>query len=344
MRGLRSGFTTGTCAAGAAKSAVELLLGLRPRAKTVELSLPDGQRVKLKIKSRRKEDGIAYASIIKDAGDDPDVTDKAEIAAIVKPIKRKGITIRGGQGVGTVTRPGLPVKTGRAAINPVPRQMIKQAVTEVLDEIGMSPSHEVTIVVPEGEQLLKRTLNARLGIVGGISIIGTTGIVKPLSTAAWTATISSSMSVAQASGLDEIVLCSGRTSERVHMQFSGLPEASYVMMGDYVKWSLQEVRNYRFKKVHLAAQWAKMLKIAMGTPDTHVRAGAFSMKKAVPFLKELGLELLRDDFNTAREIFECMRNNADLLMVLKKAEEYACSVSAMEVKAWLITYDDEVLG
>ena len=200
---LRSGYTTGACAAAAAKAAASLLLNGSVENNS-EIPLIDGRRVSFAIHSRNAADGSARVSVIKDAGDDPDVTNKAEIGAIARLVPRgKGekevwVRIKGGKGVGTVTKPGLAVEVGSSAINPVPRKMIAQAVGEVagLKNIESQKLLEITIFVPKGEELAEKTLNKRLGIIGGISILGTTGIVRPLSAEAWTATIQASINVA----------------------------------------------------------------------------------------------------------------------------------------------------
>ncbi|MBI5665128.1 MAG: cobalt-precorrin-5B (C(1))-methyltransferase, partial [Nitrospirae bacterium] len=316
---LRSGYTTGACAAAAAKAAALLLdeqcrqsnVGARRalplQVEYVDIPFPDGSRVKFKIHNSKlindNSELTARASVIKDAGDDPDVTNGAEIVAEAK-LKGSGvrgqgsemtrIIINGGKGVGTITKPGLSVPIGEAAINPVPRNMIKEAVMEAitagsgvrgqgssknesianLKSLPLAPCPlpllEITISVPNGEELAKKTLNHRLGIVGGISILGTTGIVRPVSTEAWTATIASSMDVAKAMGHKEIVISAGRSSEKAHMKKYKLPEEVYVLMGDYLEYSLKEAVKHGFKNIHLCAQWAKMVKIAMATPQTHV--------------------------------------------------------------------------
>jgi len=349
---LRSGFTTGACAAAAAKAATLLVTHHALRVTGVEIPFPDGSRHKFRVQRSgfRGQDKTAFASVIKDAGDDPDVTNGAEIVAEVKvkdsneiigissKLKKEFgskdsslvtrhslLVIKGGKGVGIVTKPGLPVRVGEAAINPVPRRMIEEAVREAIKnsyKLQVTSSKcktptrytlhatrhtmEITISVPNGEELAKKTLNSRLGIIGGISILGTTGIVKPLSAEAWTATIASSMDVAKTMGHKEIVLSAGKTSENAHIKKYNLPEECYVLMGDYLEFSLLEAKRHGFKKIHLCAQWAKMLKIAMATPQTHVRHGAIDMKKVLKFLKSLSSEfcVLDSDFNTARELFD----------------------------------------
>ncbi|HBR21973.1 MAG TPA: cobalt-precorrin-5B (C(1))-methyltransferase [Nitrospiraceae bacterium] len=414
-RHLRLGYTTGACAAAAAKAAVMILLnGVNrlisesqnkqsfpihpfthsPIHHDIEIPFPDGSRHKFKIQNAgcRMQDKIAWASVIKDAGDDPDVTNRAEIVAEVKLIEQQdnkdksmsttgllrycstALEIKGGKGVGVVTKPGLPIPVGEPAINPVPRKMIKEAVTEALKESlelrvmsyelknkknsklrtpnSELQTLEVIISVTDGEKLAKKTLNQRLGIMGGISILGTTGIVKPVSSDAWTATIRSSMDVAKATGQNEIVLSAGRASELAHMKKYNLPEECYVMMGDYLEFSLLEAKKHELKKIHLCAQWAKMLKIAMATPQTHVRHGAIDLKKAVEFLKKLDnvSQLTGHEFNTAREIFDFInsslvtRHSSLFLKVCTAAKKYAEKISpGIPVNANLVSYEGDII-
>ncbi len=368
---MRSGYTTGACAAAAAKAAV--LLVLEPRVleqrglNSVDIPFPDGGRVEFRIhdlKLGNKGRGhAATASVIKDAGDDPDVTHGAEIVAEARLAgARPGppqVIINGGRGVGTVTKPGLPVPVGEPAINPVPKKMIRDAVLEAVDSIRggrrLAPVIELTISVPKGGELAGKTLNARLGITGGISILGTTGIVRPVSAEAWTATITASMDVAVATGREEIVLSAGRASEKAHMKRYNFPEESYILMGDYLEYSLLEAVKHDFRKIHLCAQWAKMLKIAMATPQTHVRFGAIDIKRAVGFLAEMNIGLNSRnfrfrEFNTAREIFEYIVagnagavNNPPLQKVCNAARKYAEEIaSGIPVKAYLVSYNREI--
>ncbi len=359
-KGLKSGYTTGACAAAAAKAAalelMNLELGIKSsgKIKQVEIPFPDGSRHKFKIHNSKlitlNSGRIAQVSVIKDAGDDPDVTHGAEIKAGVS-ISSKGegetqIVIKGGKGVGMVTKPGLSIPVDEPAINPVPRRMIAEAVLEVMNQqsavIGQSVL-EITISVTDGEELAKKTLNSRLGILGGISILGTTGIVKPVSTEAWTATIISSMDVAKAAGIKEIVLSAGRTSEKAHMKKYDLPEESYVLMGDYLEYSLQEAKRHGFKKVSLCAQWAKMLKIAMATPQTHVRFGAIDIKKAVRFLHSAGINIPDRAFNTAREIFDYVKPEL-FQKICDAAGKYAEDVAMIPVSAKLVSYTGEIIA
>lgn len=396
-KNLRSGYTTGACAAAAAKAATWELLSYESgvtsfkKNKNIEIPFPDGSRVEFKVHNSKpmtlNSERTARASVIKDAGDDPDVTHGTEIVAEVR-VKSLGsrvkggklithnpeLLIKGGKGVGTVTKPGLAVPAGEPAINPVPRKMIEEAVREAIKESqgfrdkgyelenreglqfqtldSILQSLEITISVPGGEELAKKTLNARLGIIGGISILGTTGIVKPVSTDAWTATISSSMDVAKATGCKEVVLSAGRTSEKAHMKRYHLPDESYVLMGDYLEYALRDARDHRFKKIHICAQWAKMLKIAMTTPQTHVRFGAINIGKAVEFLSRMAVDLPDEkEFNTAREIFDYInsrfrKHNAKLFRkVCDAARDYAEEITGSPgVKAYLVSYEKEIIA
>ncbi len=354
---LRSGYTTGACAAAAAKAAAQLLSGARLKpGDEVDIPLPGRKRASFRLFGCELslEAGQACASVIKDAGDDPDVTNGAEIAASAAFAKGKtfSVLIKGGKGVGLVTRPGLPVAVGEPAINPVPRRMITQAVREVMGPLSLSRPIEVTISVPQGEELARKTLNARLGIVGGISILGTTGIVKPLSGAAWRAAISASMKVARAMGIETVVLSAGRTSERAHMRKFKffLPPPSYIMMGDYVEFSLKEAARQRFGRIHICAQWAKLIKIAMGTPDTHVRSGAMDVSRAADFLRhECGIPLPERPYNTAREIFRYILQTGPQAgpgegakKVCAAAAAYGHQVSGLPVTAFLVSYEGKI--
>ena len=375
-KNLRTGYTTGACAAAAAKAATLKSSGRKIDPNDViDIPFPDGSRHGFQISRVGKdEDGnSSFAAVIKDAGDDPDVTNGAEIVAtvvfhgirhqkppvVVSPASERNllpaITIEGGRGVGRVTKPGLPVAVGEAAINPVPRQMIRAAVAEVVREnmasgLPLPERISVLISVPDGETIVRKTLNSRLGITGGISILGTTGIVRPLSAEAWTATITASMNVALAAGLTEIVLSSGRSSEKAHMARFGLPEESYIMMGDYVEYSLREAAKFGFSRIHFVAQWAKMLKAGMAIPQTHVRHGAIDLVRTVAFLEVLGgAELSGRKFNTAREIFDMIESSTDpsnrtlFNRVCSAAKTYAESVVGnIPVVVYLISFSGEV--
>ncbi|WP_456431502.1 cobalt-precorrin-5B (C(1))-methyltransferase CbiD [Thermosulfuriphilus sp.] len=344
---LRTGYTTGACAAAAAKAAALLLLRGK-RTLEVEIPFPDGSRHRFSIKRLWQEGETAWASVIKDAGDDPDVTNRAEIQAGVSLTKKEGLEFIGGKGVGLVTKPGLPVPPGQPAINPGPRRMIREALLEVT---GPNLGLRVTISVPEGEKLAPKTLNARLGILGGISILGTTGIVKPVSAEAWCATIATAMNVAEAVGIREIVLATGRTSEKAVGRILHLPEEAFIHMGDYLAFSLKEAARHPFRIIHLATQWAKLVKAALGFSQTHVRHGIAGPREVERLLAELlpQKRLLFPGANTARETFEIIRNRPDAQeifhRVIQKTSQRLIPLLRQDQKLCyhLISYHQEVV-
>ena len=354
---LRSGFTTGACAAAAAKAATQLLLNGR-KPSSIEIPFPDKKRVLFAIHQCSLANQAATCSVIKDAGDDPDVTNGAEIVAQVhfsdtaSRKEQQQIEICGGKGVGTVSKPGLAPAVGGPAINPVPQKMIRTAVAEALSQApNASPGLiVVTISVPKGEELAEKTLNKRLGIIGGLSILGTTGIVRPVSADAWTATISASMGVAREAHLAEIVLSTGRTSEKAVQNQLSLPEEAYAMMGDYLEFSLREAAQHKFTHIHLAGMWAKILKAAMKIPQTHVRNGALEAGQAIHFLAGLGVNpavcAKLDGSNTAREIYQRLVEHNQLPIIKKvcmKAKEYAEEISHQSVSVYLVDSNMQVV-
>lgn len=348
-RTLRSGYTTGACAAAAAKAAVLGLLG-QPHPGRVEIPFPDGSRHSFEL----CRFGTGLATVVKDAGDDPDVTNGAEIGAEARWLNEPGcepVVLGNGPGVGVVTKPGLPVAVGEPAINPVPRRMIRAAVAEALVEGGTGERRvEVCIFVRDGEVLAEKTLNRRLGVVGGLSILGTTGIVRPVSAKAWTDTIEASLRVARAAGLDEVVLATGRTSEAAVQGRLSLPEEALVMMGDYLHYALTATARQGFRRIHLAGMWAKLVKAALAVPQTHVRNGALETRQAADLLVDLGLDgpaaaaLARA--NTAREIYERLRaaGRDDLVTaVCERARVQAEAWSGLPVTVYLVTTEEGVV-
>ncbi|MEK7851559.1 MAG: cobalt-precorrin-5B (C(1))-methyltransferase CbiD, partial [Deltaproteobacteria bacterium] len=302
IRELRHGYTTGSCAAAASKAATLALLRQEP-IKEIEITLPRGERVIFNIHSCTFNKESARCSVIKDGGDDPDVTNGAEIVATTSDVgwaaptnsrdkkafefivNDSQVTIYSGTGIGVITKPGLALAVGEPAINPVPRKMIQQAIEEAMNTPPSPPlakggngGVKVIISVPEGEHIAKSTLNERLGIMGGISILGTTGIVKPISTKAWADTISVALDVAKAAGLEEVVLTTGRTSEKIAMEKLKLPSEAYIQMGDHVGYSLKECVKKGFKMVTIAGQFGKFTKIASGEFETNVRDSTLELK------------------------------------------------------------------
>lgn len=359
MKKLRSGYTTGACAAAAAKGAAHCLLGGTPVGE-VEIPFPDGQRVTFALCRCGfcgEDRGCCQAAVVKDAGDDPDVTNGAIIAASVRrnPAAVAGgeerILISGGEGVGIVTKPGLSVPVGEPAINPVPLRMIREAVAEVMQYYHCAPSLRllVEISVPEGRKLAGKTLNERLGIIGGISILGTTGIVRPISAEAWTATITTAMDVAVAGGNREIVLSTGRTSEVALQKDGNFSPEALVMMGDYLEFALMEAGKYPFTRLHMAAMWAKLLKAALRIPQTHVRFGALEVEQAISLIAAL---VPGHDFsyltgaNTAREIYERLLDKNDAAaveLVCRAAKSYHQELSGKPVTVYLVHHTGRIM-
>jgi cobalt-precorrin-5B (C1)-methyltransferase len=351
---LRSGYTTGACAAAAAKGAVLCLLG-RENPGAVEIPFPDGSRHTFALcRFGAKPAQPAFATVVKDAGDDPDVTNGAEIGAEARWLAGPAgepIVLVNGPGVGVVTKPGLPVAVGEPAINPVPRQMIRAAVAEALT-LGERPGAalEIKIFVRDGEALAAKTLNRRLGVIGGLSILGTTGIVKPVSAQAWTDTIEASMRVARAAGLTEVLLSTGRTSEAAAQRRLHLPEEAQVMMGDYLRYALEAAGRHGFTRIHLAAMWAKLIKAALAVPQTHVRNGALETRQAADLLGRLGLDepavAAMRGANTAREIYERLKGleRRDLVAaVCRQAQAQAELWSGLPVQVYLVTSEEGVV-
>jgi cobalt-precorrin-5B (C1)-methyltransferase len=272
-RPLRRGWTTGTCAAAAAKAAFAALkTGEFPDP--VGVTLPRGERPSFALAMTRADEGAATAGIIKDAGDDPDVTHGALICATVRAGKAgAGVSFRAGAGVGTVTRPGLPLPPGEPAINPVPRRMIEDAIAEVAAAAGCAADAEVEISIPGGEALAAKTLNGRLGIVGGLSILGTTGVVVPYSCSAWIHSIHRGIDVARAAGLTHVAGATGASSEAGVQKLHGLPEIALIDMGDFVGGMLKYLRRHPLPRVTIAGGVAKMTKLAQGLTDLHSRRG-----------------------------------------------------------------------
>ncbi len=364
MEKLRSGYTTGACAAAASKAAATLLLSGDAKEK-VAIPFPDGSRVQFSIiQSQLSGSGAgraATACVIKDAGDDPDVTNGARIEATVRystksdssAPEEENISILGGKGVGRVTKRGLAIAVGNPAINPVPQKMIRAALAEALAEADRERRCPLTvsISIPDGEELAQKTLNYRLGIVGGLSVLGTTGIVRPVSADAWTATISTSMDVAREAGLKEIILSTGRTSERAVEEVLDFPEESLVMMGDYLHFSLVDAAKHSFSRIHIAAMWAKVMKGGMRIPQTHVRNGALEVEAALVFLKELGAsqQLINGlkGSNTAREIYGRLLDRGENGMVQRVCEaaaQYAEEVSGLEVVVYLVDASGSIVA
>ncbi|HCJ79770.1 MAG TPA: cobalamin biosynthesis protein CbiD [Desulfotomaculum sp.] len=304
---LRRGFTTGTCAAAAAKGATMMLFSPDP-GEEVEVTLPAGLVIKLKIQNREKRDSYARCCVIKDAGDDPDVTNGLAIWATAKKIK-EGIHVKGGQGVGIVTRPGLAVAPGQPAINPGPLAMIKNEVEKAFlacrgVKFSAPTGVEITIQVPEGEVVARKTMNSRLGIQGGISILGTTGLVEPMSEEAFKTSLTPQISQAIALGYKDIVMTPGRQSEKWAIEKYGLPAEAVVQMSNFVGYMLEECGRLGVKKVLLFGPLGKLVKVAAGIFHTHNR---LSDARRETIMAHAALAGANQDI--IKQIWECATTN-----------------------------------
>jgi len=266
-RALRTGWTTGTCASAAAKAAA-IALRDQSQPQTVEVALPSGKRVELAVESCEHDTRHATAVVVKDAGDDPDVTHGAHLTATVRWHEEPGVVLEGGEGVGIVTKPGLGIDVGEPAVTATPRAMIIQAVGEVVDPETCGV--RVIISVPGGERMARKTTNARLGILGGISILGTTGIVRPFSTASWRASVEQAVSVMAAQGERTVVLCTGGRTEKGAMALlPDLPEVCFVEVGDFTGAALRRALAVDLEQVIFVGMAGKLAKLAAGILMTH---------------------------------------------------------------------------
>ncbi len=286
-RQLRKGWSTGACATAATRAAyTALLTGRFPDP--VVVTLPRGERPSFALVRAEQGFGFAEAAVIKDAGDDPDVTHGATVAVRVGTAPPgAGVVFRAGEGVGTVTLPGLPVAVGEPAINPAPRRMMSSTIAELATAHGGSGDVEITVSIPGGEKLAKRTWNPRLGIVGGLSILGTTGIVIPYSCSSWIHSIQSGIDVARATGVSHIAGSTGATSEAAVKRMYGLDDTALVDMGDFVGGMLKYLRKRPLQWVTIAGGFGKMSKLAGGQLDLHSRRGTVDFKALAAALSEL---------------------------------------------------------
>jgi cobalt-precorrin-5B (C1)-methyltransferase len=271
-RGMRTGYTTGSCAAAASRAATLALLSGEP-VEQVTIHLPIGRDATFQVhRCHFLDSGRVLCSVIKDGGDDPDVTHGSEICATVArgPQNQEGVAILGGPGVGTVTRPGTGIPVGDPSITRVPRRMITQSVLEAARSLSVEAGFVVEISVPGGEELAKKTDNPRLGIEGGISILGTTGVVQPFSTAAWRASVNVSIDVAATNGVQQMVISTGTQSEAFAKRYLNLPDMAYVDAGIFTGAALKRCVQRGIPRATLVGMIGKLSKIAMGKFVTHV--------------------------------------------------------------------------
>ncbi|MBB4933281.1 cobalt-precorrin-5B (C1)-methyltransferase [Lipingzhangella halophila] len=323
QKALRTGWTTGTCASAAAKAAAQAMATGSP-VETVEVALPTGRRItfateRCEVLSADR----AEAVVVKDGGDDPDVTHGAHITATVTRAPEPGLEIDGGVGVGVVTKPGLGLDVGGPAINDVPRQMITQAVREMINVAR--DGVQVVISVPDGERMARKTTNAKLGILGGISILGTTGIVRPFSTASWRASVEQAVSVMAAQGERTLVLCTGGRTEKGAMRLHpALPDTCFVEVGDFTGAALRRAMDNGLNRVVFVGMAGKLTKLAAGVLMTHYTRSKVSTSLLGGITREVsdddGLARQVDAANTGRHAYELW----DAAGLLEPAGEVLC--------------------
>jgi len=310
---LRTGYTTGTCATAASKAA---LLSIITQTKTedIDVKLPKGSFIKIPIHLCQFDKNKARCSVIKDGGDDPDVTHGAEIIVDLSfTDKFNEIEIEGGEGVGIVTKPGLGLELNKAAINPVPKKMINENLREIIAKHFLKKGIKVIISVPKGKELGPKTDNPRIGILNGISILGTSGIVIPFSTASYAASIRQNLDVAIAMGNDTVVLTTGGRSEDYAKKIINLPEHCFVQMGDFSGYTIQQCAKKEIKKAYVVGFIGKLAKMAAGVKQTHVKGSKVDMNFLAELAKkcnanEKTIESIRKA-NTARHVSEIIVEN-----------------------------------
>jgi cobalt-precorrin-5B (C1)-methyltransferase len=351
-KGKRTGFTTGACAAAAAKAATRFLV-TGAMLTEIETTLPNRMNVTLPLARCERVGAGAVCSIIKDAGDDPDCTHGAEIVAEVELSNEAGVTIRGGDGVAVVTKAGLGLEVGAPAINPVPRRNITDMVEAELVR-GSHLGAIVSISVPRGEQMAAETINARLGLVGGISILGTTGIVRPYSTAAFKASVIQAIDVALARGLSRVVLTTGGKSESYAMQMiAGRPEEAFIQMGDFVGTAVKHCARRGLERAIIVGMIGKLSKMADGKMQTHAAGSEVNMSLLAQLAGEIGAAREVCDqiraANTARQVLEiCKAAGVDGLTaricrkVVEHTERHARG--SLKVHVFLIDFNGALLG
>ena len=308
---LRRGWTTGACATAATKAALTALLtGEFPDP--VQITLPKGETPSFPLAREAVSEHHAMAGIIKDAGDDPDVTHGALVMATVRRLAEgAGIVFKAGVGVGMVTRAGLPVPVGEPAINPVPRSMMTEVVTALCKQHGIPPDIEIEIAIENGAELALQTWNPRLGIIGGLSVLGTTGIVHPFSCSAWIHSIHRGIDVARAEGFPHVLGATGSTSEKTAQAFYNLPDIACLDMGDFAGGLLKYLRVHPVPRLTIAGGFAKMCKLAQGALDLHSGRSQVDMQWLALQAEAMGGNHLKGQIltaNTALEVLELTRD------------------------------------
>lgn len=324
---LRDGFTTGTCATAAAKSGLMAIIHQKKNTE-VKVHLPIDKILKIPIHYCEFTESTSNCSVIKDAGDDPDVTNGAEIGCILKLTQEKGIQFIAGEGVGTVTLKGLELAIGEPAINPVPRKMITSAIQKLLHDYDLECGVSVTVYVTDGKKLAKRTLNERVGIMNGISILGTTGIVKPYSASSYIASIEQGIDVAVANNVKELVINSGARSEKyLSNKFDYLPEYAFIHYGNWIGETLNKINQSPIEKISIGIMLGKAVKLAGGVTDTHSCVSSWNKDFVVNLANEVGFDdgdLIRELNMAGRliELFDFEQNSPFFQLLLKHCYQH----------------------
>ena len=350
MKPLRKGVTTGACAQAAAKACAIMLTGQR-KIKSVEVELPNGEKKKFLLVEQKFDKDYARCGVIKDAGDENDVTDGIKIYCEIRRTDVTGLSIRGGCGVGVVKKPGLAVPVGEYAINPVPRQVILRDVSSILPVDGKG--FVVEISAPGGEKIAKRTYNPRLGIEGGISIIGTTGIVEPKSQEAYKVSLSLELNVAKAGGHKTIFLSSGYLGEKLLKDRFGIEDSAIVKVGDYIGFMLGQCVEKDISKVVLIGHIGKLAKVAAGLFNTHSKFGDGRLETIAAYAGSCDAtpEIIREilGLRLAEESVEILRKNNLMLTfnkiaerVVERANEY-CN-GKLKLACIILSLKGEIIG
>ena len=348
---LRFGWTTGTCAS-AAVNASYMALMTDEFPDRVTIVTPSGKNADLKIAETRSGEGWALAGVVKDAGDDPDVTHGALICATVRlGAPDSGVVFRQGAGVGVVTKPGLPIEVGEPAINPVPRQMMCDVIDALALSLGGTRDVEIEISVPDGDKIALKTWNPRLGIEGGISILGTTGVVRPFSCSAWIASIHRGIDVARANALPHVIGSTGATSESFAKERYNLPDIALLDMGDFVGGMLKYMRKNPVPRLTIAGGFGKLVKMAQGAVDLHSARSQVDFEKLAQLAVPLGFR--HADVANANTVLEIVQMaDADQLqalasMIADQARNAALTYLKREdiaIEILVISRDGDLLG
>ncbi|WP_341760227.1 cobalt-precorrin-5B (C(1))-methyltransferase [Candidatus Endowatersipora endosymbiont of Watersipora subatra] len=332
---LKRGWTTGACATAATKAALTALI-TRQFPNPVSITLPKGESPNFSLCYEKLNVNGAYAGIVKDAGDDPDVTHGATIIAHVIPLpSRSGIVFKAGLGVGTITKSGLPLPPGEPAINPVPRQMIQNTIKELCNDHQLAPDFQVTITVPGGKEIAKKTWNPRLGIIGGISILGTTGVVHPFSCSAWIHSIRYGIDVARSEGFEHVIAATGSTSEITAQSYYHLPETAIIDMGDFAGGLLKYLHTNPIPRLTIALGFAKAIKFAKGALDLHSGRSQVDLEWLLEIITSIAPERVNQNFKnqifSANTIAEILKITQNLQIELPQTIARLCHETAQSI-------------